>query len=98
MWKVVDAKWRFGRAPYVRTYQVSTLSEDGGYLEFVPGKTVADVLADDEWKEVDLVKYAPSAIGSMVAGFVLGVRDRHSANWMLLGDYKKNPELLQIGW
>lgn len=94
IWSASDAKFRLG-TPKVKTYQVLPTAADAGYIEFVPGKTVKEVEALNEWKDVDLRTFAPSAVGSYVAGFVLGVRDRHSENWMLVGDQEK-PELMQI--
>ena len=91
MWASAPVEWRLG-TPRVRTYDVVVTSDKSGFLEFVPGHTVKDLETDGGWGDVDLVHLAPSAVGSYVAGFVLGVRDRHWENWMVV----EPDDLMQI--
>jgi Phosphatidylinositol 3- and 4-kinase len=48
------------------------------------------------WDHVNLEQLAPSLVGSYVANFILGTRDRHEHNMMVVGDLKKDPKLMQI--
>jgi hypothetical protein len=78
-------KWRLG-LPEVKTYRILVTGVNAGYIEFVSGRTVRDVDRSGDWPNVNLRNYAPSLVGALVCGFILGVRDRHDSNWMLLGD------------
>ena len=91
IWRSSPVQWRLG-VPSVRTYEVLVANGKSGFMEFVPGRTVKEVDKVGDWDNVDLLRFAPSAVGSYVAGFVLGVRDRHSENWMLV----EPEELMQI--
>jgi hypothetical protein len=48
------------------------------------------------WDRVNLEKLAPSLAGSYVTNFILGTRDRHEHNMMVVGDMETNPSLMQI--
>eukprot|EP00536_Pseudo-nitzschia_multiseries_P014153 jgi/Psemu1/261993/estExt_Genewise1Plus.C_6630020 len=48
------------------------------------------------WDDVDVRKLAPSLVGSYIVNFVLGVRDRHEDNMMVVGDLKDDPKMMQI--
>jgi hypothetical protein len=48
------------------------------------------------WDRVNLAQLAPSLAGSYVTNFVLGTRDRHEHNMMVVGEMERNPSLMQI--
>ncbi|VEU44276.1 unnamed protein product [Pseudo-nitzschia multistriata] len=48
------------------------------------------------WDDVDVKKLAPSLVGSYIVNFVLGVRDRHEDNMMVVGDLSEDPRMMQI--
>mmetsp|Transcript_18865 Transcript_18865/g.52682 ORF Transcript_18865/g.52682 Transcript_18865/m.52682 type:complete len:641 (-) Transcript_18865:184-2106(-) len=48
------------------------------------------------WDDVDVRKLAPSLVGSYIVNFVLGVRDRHEDNMMVVGDLQGDPKMMQI--
>jgi hypothetical protein len=48
------------------------------------------------WDEVNLVRLAPSLVGGYVTNFILGTRDRHEHNMMVVGDFDIDPQLMQI--
>jgi len=95
IWQSSKADWALGAAPQVPTTRVLPTSSSSGYIEFVHGRTIKEVAESGDWEKVNIQKLAPSIVGSMVSGFVLGVRDRHAENWLLLGDYD-NPQLMAI--
>lgn len=96
IWAASGQSWLLGKTPSVRSTKVLVTGATSGFIEFVKGRTVKEVAADHGWKKVNLHALAPTIVGSMVSGFVLGVRDRHSENWMLLNEDSPNPSLMQI--
>lgn len=48
------------------------------------------------WGNVDIHKLAPGLVGSYISNFILGVRDRHEDNMMVVGDIQDNPRMMQI--
>jgi hypothetical protein len=48
------------------------------------------------WEGVNVRKLAPSLVGSYIVNFILGVRDRHEDNMMVVGDLKEDPKMMQI--
>jgi hypothetical protein len=48
------------------------------------------------WDDVNIDKLAPSLVGSYVTHFVLGTRDRHEHNMMVIGEMQRDPQLMQI--
>lgn len=48
------------------------------------------------WDGVNVRKLAPSLVGSYIVNFVLGVRDRHEDNMMVVGDLEDDPKMMQI--
>ena len=47
------------------------------------------------WEEIDVKKLAPSLVGAYITNFILGVRDRHEDNMMVVGD-DNDPKMMQI--
>jgi len=47
------------------------------------------------WEKVDVKKLAPSLVGAYITNFILGVRDRHEDNMMIVGD-DGDPKMMQI--
>jgi len=47
------------------------------------------------WEKVDVKKLAPSLVGAYITNFILGVRDRHEDNMMIVGD-DDDPKMMQI--
>jgi len=104
IWAKAPIEWTLGLPPTVCAYDVLVTSPDAGYLEMVPGKNFLDLSQnsndkDDStvgWEGVDVKKLAPSLVGSYIVNFVLGVRDRHEDNMMVVGDLLENPRMMQI--
>mmetsp|Transcript_35277 Transcript_35277/g.35796 ORF Transcript_35277/g.35796 Transcript_35277/m.35796 type:complete len:564 (+) Transcript_35277:100-1791(+) len=48
---------------------------------------------DTLWEKVDVKKLAPSLVGAYITNFILGVRDRHEDNMMIVGD-DDDPKLM----
>jgi Domain found in Dishevelled, Egl-10, and Pleckstrin (DEP)/Phosphatidylinositol 3- and 4-kinase len=89
--------WLTGEPPVMRTYRVAVMSADSGYLEFVKGRVVEDMQKESDWDNVDLKQLAPSIVGSLIAGFIIGLRDRHSENTMVVDRHDgKGHSLMQI--
>jgi phosphatidylinositol kinase/protein kinase (PI-3 family) len=95
VWEAAPVEWALGAAPTARCYSVSITSADSGYLEFVPGRTFAEMSAED-WTKLNVRKYASTAVGAYVSNFILGVRDRHEHNIMIVNDLEKDPKMMQI--
>jgi hypothetical protein len=66
-----------GQLPYCVTYRVCPFSTTTGVIEVVPRCTS---LYEHTWVTFDKHRTISSAIGAFVAGYVLGVRDRHKDN------------------
>ncbi len=99
VWAKAPIEWTLGTPPTVCAYNVLVTAEDAGYLEMVPGKNFLDLSEakeDDSWESVDIRKFAPSLIGAYIVNFILGVRDRHEDNMMVVGDLLKDPKMMQI--
>lgn len=95
-WAASPNSWRFGRPPYARTIEVVVTGPKTGFIEFLKGSVIKDVAKNGGWSKVNLKCWAPSAIGQLVMSFILGIRDRHEENWLLLGEPALNPEMVQI--
>mmetsp|Transcript_10424 Transcript_10424/g.21945 ORF Transcript_10424/g.21945 Transcript_10424/m.21945 type:complete len:644 (+) Transcript_10424:138-2069(+) len=102
IWAVAPIKWMLGTPPTVCAYDVLVTAPDAGYLEMVPGKNFLDLSQKVEggvktgWEAVNVQKLAPSLVGSYIVNFILGVRDRHEDNMMVVGDLKDDPKMMQI--
>lgn len=97
IWAKAPIQWTLGGPPTVCAYDVLVTAADGGYLEMVPGKNFLD-LSDKSggWNDVNIIKFAPSLVGAYIVNFILGVRDRHEDNMMVVGDLQENPRMMQI--
>ena len=90
-------EWTLGGPPTVCAYDVLVTAPDGGYLEMVPGKNFLDLSnKPGGWNEVNIIKLAPSLVGAYIVNFILGVRDRHEDNMMVVGNLQENPRMMQI--
>jgi phosphatidylinositol kinase/protein kinase (PI-3 family) len=49
-----------------------------------------------DWAKLDVRKLAATAVGAYVSNFILGVRDRHEHNVMLVGDLEADPKVMMI--
>jgi len=97
IWAKAPIAWTLGSPPTVCAYDVLVTDEEAGYLEMVPGKNFMDLSGEqDGWNGVNIQKLASSLIGAYIANFVLGVRDRHEDNMMVVGDLEENPRMMQI--
>ncbi len=100
IWHKAPIAWTLKSPPTVCAYNVLVTDKDAGYLEMVPGKNFLDLSEankdEESWKDVDIRKLAPSLIGAYITNFILGVRDRHEDNMMVVGDLKENPRMMQI--
>jgi hypothetical protein len=108
IWAEAPIQWKLGVPPSVCAYRVLVTAPDAGYLEMVPGKNFLDLSqrmtapgsneSDGKtgWAGVDVRKLAPSLVGSYIVNFILGVRDRHEDNMMVVGDLQDNPKMMQI--
>lgn len=79
LWELHGDLFLYGQLPYAKTYRVAPFSSTSGVLEIVPRCTP---LAKHSWSVADIDKHrtVSSAVGAFVAGYVLGVRDRHEDN------------------
>lgn len=70
----------------------------GSILSNISGLPSAKTLEFDKtkWEGVNIHKLAPSLVGSYIVNFILGVRDRHEDNMMVVGDLEENPRMMQI--
>lgn len=108
IWAEAPIQWKLGVPPSVCAYRVLVTAPDAGYLEMVPGKNFLDLSqrvtapgsnkSDGKtgWAGVDVRKLAPSLVGSYIVNFILGVRDRHEDNMMVVGDLHEDPKMMQI--
>jgi len=108
IWAEAPIQWKLGVPPSVCAYRVLVTASDAGYLEMVPGKNFLDLSqrvtapgsnkSDGKtgWAGVDVQKLAPSLVGSYIVNFILGVRDRHEDNMMVVGDLHEDPKMMQI--
>lgn len=101
IWAKAGIQWTLGVPPTVCAYDVLVTATDAGYLEMVPGKNFLDLSQQSSsnetgWEGVDVQKLAPSLVGSYIVNFILGVRDRHEDNMMVVGDLKEDPKMMQI--
>lgn len=98
-WAAANVPWRCGRAPTVGTFGVVVTNHHSGYMEMIQNaKTVKDVVKEKGWKKVNLRALAPSIVGALMSGFVLGVRDRHSENQMLVNGESDAPSYTCIDY
>ena len=77
LWEVNGYEFKHGQLPYCVTYRVCPFSSVTGVLEVVP-RCVS--LYEHTWVSYDKHRTVSSAIGAFVAGYMLGVRDRHKDN------------------
>mmetsp|Transcript_11854 Transcript_11854/g.28087 ORF Transcript_11854/g.28087 Transcript_11854/m.28087 type:complete len:646 (+) Transcript_11854:186-2123(+) len=100
IWAAAPIEWTLGVPPTVCAYDVLVTAPDAGYLEMVPGKNFLDLSqktgGKTGWEDVDVRKLASSLVGSYVVNFILGVRDRHEDNMMVVGDLQDDPRMMQI--
>ena len=97
IWKKAPIEWTLGQSPTVCAYNVLVTATDGGYLEMVPGTNFLDFTNQKNgWDAVNVQKLAPSLVGSYIVNFILGVRDRHEDNMMVVGDLQEDPKMMQI--
>jgi len=99
IWADAPITWSLGVPPTVCAYDVLVTACDAGYLEMVPGQeflALTNKAKKTGWEDVDVRKLAPSLVGSYIVNFILGVRDRHEENMMVVGDLKENPRMMQI--
>jgi hypothetical protein len=77
LWELYSYEFKNGQLPYCVTYKVCPFSTTTGVLEVVPRCTS---LYEHKWASYDKHRTVSSAIGAFVAGYMLGVRDRHKDN------------------
>jgi hypothetical protein len=53
-------------------------------------------MTTEDWEKLNVRKYASTAVGAYVSNFILGVRDRHEHNIMIVNDLEKDPKMMQI--
>ena len=100
IWADAPIEWSLGVPPTVCAYDVLVTAPDAGYLEMVPGTNFLKLSekkgGKTGWEDVDVRKMASSLVGSYVVNFILGVRDRHEDNMMVVGDLQEDPKMMQI--
>jgi len=71
--------------PFISQYRVFPSSEDTGFVEYVPSKTIQEY----DWNNLDKFsteeqqQFICSAAGAFAGAFILGIRDRHRDNMMI---------------
>ena len=70
-------------------------NDDGGSIDAIRTPIFSLNKGNTLWEKVDVTKLAPSLVGAYITNFIIGVRDRHEDNMMVVGD-DNNPKMMQL--
>ena len=78
----INLMWReSGASAFTLTYNVVPSGERSGFIEVLPNATPIKRVSDFRYSK----QLHASAVGAFIAGFVLGLADRHQDNMLLVG-------------